>query len=174
MQLDRRQTRHLFLAGTVAFPISFPSLGTISFEEGSLQLWRDIDPRGQLFVVVQEGYQRKQGVVRAALVEDVAAIFFAGERENKDDPYSRFRFSNSDRADSLENGEWFLDKDISVGTIEDRLKVPKDQLRIMTRASIAKGIIFVPEDRPLLTQGISTAGDASYGDQYPVPKCDPC
>jgi hypothetical protein len=161
----------VFLAGTVAFPISFPSIGTISFEEGSWQLWRDEKPVGQLFVVVQEGYHHKQGVLRAARAEDVAAVFFAGERENPDDRYSRFRFSDDSRADNLENGEWFLHGEILPDTITGRLNVPKDQLRIMERASIAKGIIFVHEDRPLLTQVISTAGEASYGPQQRCSEC---
>jgi hypothetical protein len=37
MDLDLRQTRRLYLAGTVAFPTPFPSSGIISFEAGHLK-----------------------------------------------------------------------------------------------------------------------------------------
>jgi hypothetical protein len=171
MELDSRQTSHLFAAGTVAFPISFPSIGTISLEPGKLELSRGGDRPDQQFVVVQEGWHGKQGVLRAMRVQDVPAIFFAGERENRDDPKSRFLFSTASRVENFENGEWFVNGEITTDKIVDRLNgLIKD--RFITRASNARGIVFVPEDRPVLTQVISTAGDASYGPYQP--RCAEC
>ena len=54
MKLDYRQTRRLYLAGTVAFPSPYPSCGIISFESGNSQ-YAAIEPaKGKVWVIVQQ------------------------------------------------------------------------------------------------------------------------
>ena len=80
MDLDCRQTRRLYLAGTVAFPTPFPSNGIISFESGNLKYAAGEPAKVKVWVVVQEYSHRDRTIIRAILQEDVAAIFIPGTR----------------------------------------------------------------------------------------------
>ena len=152
MDLDSRQTRRLYLAGTVAFPTPFPTAGSISIEDGSL-FYSGV-PQGTAFVVVQEESGRTRAAIRLVREDDVAAIFFPGvwvETEGK----SVFRFAK--QADDLEQGEWFLNPEINADQISERFSI-----NVRSRDSGARGIAFVPEHLPLMTinERAETAGSA--------------
>ena len=92
MDLDYRQTRRLYLAGTVAFPTPYPSSGIISFESGNLKYAAGEPAKVKAWVVVQEYSHRDRTIIRAILQEDVAAIFIPGNRKSN----GKFRISRKD------------------------------------------------------------------------------
>jgi hypothetical protein len=131
------------LAGTVAFPKPFPSAGAFSVEDGPLS--HTTGARSTKFVVLQEKSRLEEETARSVLKEDVAAIFFPGVWEDTDQGHV-FRFAEQDRVHDLEKGEWFLNPEIDAETISRQLNID-----IRRRDSRARGIIFVPESRPVLT-----------------------
>jgi hypothetical protein len=158
MDLDARQARNFFLAGTVAFPTPFPSTGTISFPLGSVTY----DTRGgeieKRFVLIQE-YRRRRTIVRLMLQTDVSAIFVPGVWRG-----GRFRGSSKPRVDNFDRGEWFLDTDVEIDVIRKRLDLGDRDLE--TRNSNLRGIVFIPEDRRILRilEVAHTAGeDVDFG-----------
>jgi len=162
MRFTRSQTRRLFLAGTVAFPMPFPGIGTVSIEKALLRLSSRRKRRGRSFVVVQEKQRRDQSVIRIIRMRDVSAIFFPGEYSRKGDPTSKFSFSDCDRVDDFDQGQWFLNGHINVETIRAGLNITVEEFT--RRNSKARGVVFVPENRPVLsiTEVTQTAGATSY------------
>ena len=67
MDLDYRQTRRLYLAGTVAFSTPYPSSGIISFEAGNLKYAAGEPAKAKAWVVVQEYSHRDRTIIRAIL-----------------------------------------------------------------------------------------------------------
>ena len=88
MDLDIRQTRRLYLAGAVPFPVRYPTVGAISIEQGKLHGHVE----KTLFVVVREETERDQATTRVILAEYVAAIFYYKGKGR--------------RVDNFEDGEW--------------------------------------------------------------------
>jgi hypothetical protein len=154
MDLDSKQTRRLYLAGTVAFPTPFPTAGGISVEMGSTSPCPGRSPDLAEFVVIQEKSDHHNSVYRVVRKEDVAAIFFPGDWKNSDRGRV-FRFTKRYGVRDFERGEWFLASDIDADTISKRF-----ELDIRSRDSGAKGIVFVPRDRAVLTYKVlsQTAG----------------
>lgn len=163
MELDFRQTRSLHLAGTVAFPTPFPTAGQLWFEDGKLTY--PTATRPTTFVIVHESSSLEYTTTRAALKTDVAAIFFPGYWEDTDKGRV-FHFSESNCVHDLEKGEWFLDPDVEVETISRKL-----QIDVTSRDSGARGIMFVPEMKPVYSrdESVLTAGGA----QMTRSGCDP-
>ena len=167
MDLDIRQTRRLYLAGTVPFPMPFPSTGTISIEDGSLLIRSPVTQSARTtFVVVQDRPGGEHSTLRVIRAEDVAAIFFPGAWDNGSDQSRAFRFERGGRVEDLEQGEWFLNPEIDAKTISARLNTD-----IARRDSDARGVVFVPENRPVLSisEVTQTAGStcdmpAAYSD----------
>ncbi len=156
IDLDIRQTRRLHLAGSVAFPTPFPSVGGISIEKGSLRRSAGGNSQDEAFVIVREESGLEQATSRVFLQEDVAGIFFPGVWVETDKE-RKFRFAEQDFAYDLEKGEWFLKPHIDAHEINMKLKTD-----ITDPESGARGIAFVPEDEPVLTitESTQTAGTA--------------
>jgi hypothetical protein len=130
MDLDYRQTRRLYLAGTVPFPMLFPTVGTITIEDGNLSYSNNGQIITKLLVIVREKPGPEHATTRVILAKHVAAIFFpAGE---------------GNRVDDFEDGEWVLGPNIRADA--DR-----------------RGIVFVPEYRPVLTNNEITQTAGSVG-----------
>jgi hypothetical protein len=167
--LDSRQTRRLFLAGTVAFPMPFPSIGTISIEDGDLLYSPGGQSQPTTFVVVREIPGSERATLRVMQAEDVAAIFFAGGWETSPDGSRVFRFERGGRVEDFEQGEWFLNPEIDAKTIFDRLKIDVKQ-----SDSDARGVVFVPEQRPVLTisEVTQTAGSTGELPYYRDCECE--
>ena len=146
MDLDYRQTRRLYLAGTVAFPIPYPSSGIISFESGNLKYAANEPAKVKVWVVVQEYSHRDRTIIRAILQEDVAAIFIPGTWKSK----GEFRISRKTVVDDLEAGEWFVDSDVNSAAISARLELSKGN-EITSRDSKLRGIVFVAKDARVLS-----------------------
>jgi hypothetical protein len=146
MNLNCRQTRRLYLAGTIAFPIPYPSSGIISFESGNLQYAANEPAKAKVWVVVQEYSHRDRTIIRAILQEDVAAIFIPGTWKSK----SEFRISRKTVVDDLEKGEWFVDSDVNSAAISARLELSKGD-EITNRDSKLRGIVFVAKDTRVLS-----------------------
>jgi hypothetical protein len=166
MDLDVKQTRRFYLAGTVAFPTPFPTVGGISIEDGSFQLPDDAkkgrngeknDKRTNgeemetvPFVVVQENTGLQQATIRVVRESDVRAIFFPGVWVDTDKGRI-FRFSEREYVHELEEGEWFLGPQINADEITRRLKLRERGKDITCRDSGVRGIVFVPEHRRVVT-----------------------
>jgi hypothetical protein len=155
MKLDARQSRSLFLAGTVALPRPYPTLGTISFEGGEL----NFAPGGQAEkrdLLTLHEYQHGRTIVRVMIQEDVSAIFIPGERDGR----GAFQISSRPYADNLEQGEWFIDTDVNEATVRARLNLPQ-QVSISSPDSILRGIVYIAEHRTILkiTEVAETASE---------------
>jgi hypothetical protein len=157
MDLDARQTRRLFLAGTVAFPTPFPSTGTISFEMGSLKYSRGAEPVATAFVIVQELSRGQRFMSRAIQLEDVSAIFIPGAK----DLAGKFQISSEKCVEDFERGEWLLKPDFKEEVIRRRLDLAKGD-DITTRDSVLRGVVFVAEAEPVLSvaEVTTTAAEA--------------
>src|SRR6476646_7953542 len=105
MDLNSRQTRRLFLAGTVALPMPFPATGVISIEDGTLLFSAGGQTKPTTFVVVQENSGREPATLRVVLAQDVAAIFFPGAWGIASDQSRVFRFEGGGRVEDFEQGE---------------------------------------------------------------------
>jgi hypothetical protein len=145
MDLDYRQTRRLYLAGTVAFPSHYSSSGIISFESGHLKYAAGEPAKVKALVVVQEYSPRDRTIIRAMLQKDVAAIFIPGTRKSN----GKFRISRAATVDDLEAGEWFVDADVDSAAISARLELSNGD-EITSRDSKLRGIVFVAEHAPVL------------------------
>jgi hypothetical protein len=166
MDLDARQTRSFYLAGTVALPKPFPTLGTISFKSGQLTAAPGERPQDKNLVLVND-FQGNRTIVRLMLQEDVAAIFVPGERDG------RGAFQPSAHVESIDKGEWFVGSDVNAATIRARLNIAQ-QIDVASRNSVIKGIVFVGKDRRIfkVTEDSQAAGDDEDPDEfYP---CCPC
>src|SRR5262245_19104295 len=141
LDLEYKQMRRLYLAGTIAFPTPFPSSGIISFESGSLKYTAGAPAKAKVWVVVQEYLHCDLTTIRAILQDDVAAIFIPGTWKAN----GKFRISLEAVVDDLERGEWFVDSEVNSATITARLKLPKGD-EITSRDSKLRGIVFVPQD----------------------------
>lgn len=148
MELNTQQTRRLFLAGTVAFPTPYPTVGGVSIELGTLTYSKDAAEE-KTFVVVEEQPERTRFATRLILKRDVAAIFFPRARDADCGSDEVFKFSKKYRVDDFERGEWFLTPEICVEAIRTRLKLR--DLDIDVRGGAARGVVFVYEDRPVRT-----------------------
>jgi hypothetical protein len=144
LDLDYRQTRRLYLTGTVAFPTPFPSSGIISFESGNLKYAASEPAKVKDWVVVQECSHHDRTIIRAILQEDVTAIFIPGTRKSN----GKFRISREAMVDDLEKGEWFVDSDVNSEVIRARLEQSKGE--ITSRDSKLRGIVFVAQDAHVL------------------------
>ena len=122
MQLDSRQSRRLFLTGTVSFPVPFPSAGAISFEARDLRYSEGKNTNAKDLVVVQESCHNALTMARAVLQKHVAAIFVPGIRG----PNNRFQISQQSKLDDLEKGEWFVDSDVSVAEVTETAEATVD------------------------------------------------
>jgi hypothetical protein len=161
MDLDLRQTRHLFLAGTVAMPTPFPKTGVIALDVLSLTYpERDAVKEGGLMIV---DYSDKDVVLRAMRRSHVSALFVNGEWDGEK---RRFQVSDKPCVDNFEHGEWFLRGDINEETIYKRLKLDPENDDISTRNSMLRGIAFISEGRPLLqvTECALAAGECHDSD----------
>ncbi len=167
MDLDARQTRNLFIAGTVAFPTPYSTTGVISLDVGQLT-YSPGEPAKTNDLVISQELRSNRTVVRLMLQQHVSAIFVPGVRDSA----GKFQISDAPRVDSLERGEWFVDTDVNQATVRARLKLkPKDD--ISTRNSILRGIVYIAQDRPLLriNEVALTAGDEYT---FVVHGCTPC
>ena len=132
MDLDFRQMRRLSLAGTVAFPMPFPTIGTISIEEGKLANSPHGKVETKLLVLVREELAPERARTHIILAEWVAAIFyFTG---------------NGNQVDDFENGEWVLGCPVDADKKSDKAKTG-----VTHRDTGRRGIAFVQEHRPVLT-----------------------
>jgi hypothetical protein len=168
MDLDARQTRSFFLAGTVALPSPYPTLGTISFTAGQMTYSPGERPQDKDLVILYE-YQQNRTIVRLMLQEDISAIFVAGERDAR----GVLQLSARDYSENIEQGEWFVDTDVNAATVRARLNL-QQQIDISSRNSVLRGIVFIAEDRPIfhVTEFSQTAGaDVESEGFYP---CCPC
>ena len=171
MDLNHQQTRQIFLVGKVAFPTPFPSIGTLSFESGVLSYAKGEPRRPTKFVVVQQASCGDKTVLRAILQRRVAAIFIPGWWSR-----GKFRISRKKCVEDWENGEWFLDKDVSAQKVLRRLKLSKD-VDITSRVSILRGIVFVGENQPVvnitetITLARSTSASARSTKEVDFPTC---
>lgn len=145
MDFDARQTRRFVLAGTVAFPKPYPSIGTISFEKGRFKYSPDHDPKHEDLVVVQERSRGSRLLIRIFLRRHLATIFVPGEKSGED----RFRISCKKWVNDSRNGEWFLESDINPDEVRKRLDL--GDADITSRESVLRGIVYVAESRPVLT-----------------------
>jgi hypothetical protein len=144
VDLNHRQTRGIFLVGKVAFPTPFPSIGTLSFESGMLSYAKGEPRRPTKFVIVQQPSSGDKSVLRAILQRRVAAMFVPGRWSG-----GKFRISRKKCIEDWDNGEWFLDKDVSAQKVMRRLKLSKSD-DITSRDSILRGIVFVGENQPVV------------------------
>ena len=145
VDFDARQTRRFVLAGTVAFPKPYPSIGTISFEKGSFRFSPDHDPKHEDLIVVQERSRGGRLLIRIFLRCHVAAIFVPGGRSCE----GRFRISCKKWASDPRKGEWFLESDVNLDAVRKRLDL--GDADIETRESVLRGIAYAAEHRPVLT-----------------------
>ncbi len=159
MDLDNRQTRRLFLAGTVAFPTPFPSVGTISFQSGNLSYSPGVQSNSKDVVVVQDQSDRDWTRIHSILREHVAAVFIPGTREHD----GRFQIARDKSVDDDEKGEWFIDSDVSAEAIRARLRLT-DEVDITSPDSILRGIVFVVEFRPVVSNAEMIATAAATRD----------
>lgn len=174
MDLDFERTRRMFLAGTVAFPTPYPSVGTISFAAGNFEYSRREEPKTKgneaaktkgngaptprnLIVVSDYPYSHCDPMLtRAVLQEDVAAIFIPGTWELEDE----FRIARCAMADDLEAGEWFVDADVNAKSVRTRLRPKRD--KSATEDLPLSGIVFVAEGaRVLNTAEIAATAQVS-------------
>jgi hypothetical protein len=147
MDLDIRQTRQLFLAGASAFPTPFPGAGTIWFERGTLTYAQGERPRQTDLILLEESSHQRRSRIRVMLQKDVSALFIPGKRRS---PKDRLRISCNGQVHDLEEGEWFLDADVNAKTLRKRLRLP-EKTDIKSRRSVLRGIVFVGNDRPVIT-----------------------
>lgn len=161
MSLDPRQTRRLQLADAIAFPTPFPTVGDIWCESGELLHERDGFKEGSLLVYIQEPRETNADTTRVVLARDVAAIFVADEKAT--------------RVDDFENGAWY------VRPVEKRDKGFERMRKFLgSRETPKRGIVFVPENRPVVThhEVTQTAGAASHFAWSPFcepdTRCEPC
>jgi hypothetical protein len=168
MDLGARQSRGLYLPGTVPFPTPYPSTGPISFEVGHLSYSAVEPPRDKELVVSQE-HRGNQTIVRVMLQEQVSAVFMPGVR-NVD---GVFQPSGNAQVDNFDEGEWFLGSDVNAEVVRKRLKFGAHD-DISSRGSKLRGIVFIATERPILriTETSQTAGS-----EHPATflrGCTPC
>jgi len=170
MDLDNRQTRRLFLAGTVAFPTLYPSVGTISFESGSLTSSPGKKSDSKPVLVVQDRSDRNCTRTHAILLEHISALFIPGACDGN----GQFQIAQDGSVEDDERGEWFFEADISAEAIRDRLRLPED-FDITSRESKLRGIAFVKESRPVVSTAemIATAARTHDLDFIRI-SCLPC
>ena len=164
MKLDFRQTRRLYLAGTVAFPMPFPSVGEIWIDDGTVS--HGSSTHEETFVNLHEKPRLESDTVRVVLKQHVAAIFFPGLWEGEPNRKKKV-FHFAECVHDLEQGEWFLTSDIGIDTISEKLGID-----IRKRESAHRGIIFVPANRPVLTN--QEYGETAGTIASMVRGCDPC
>ena len=177
LDLDVRRTRSMLLAGTAAFPMPFPSAGSISIEDGSFSFPPEVaklpvekgkgkgggekkkEKEDVTFVVVEEKPAIDGGTLRVIRQSDVTAIFFPGVWV--DDKI--FRFAEPDGVRDLDEGVWFHGSEVSADRIAARLKLDNQGMDIHCRRSGVRGIVFVGDERPVLTihERVETANDTS-------------
>ena len=145
MELDYRQTRRLYLAGTTPFPMPFPTVGAISLEDGKLTYSRQGPIETRLLVIVREEPGSEHATTRIILAKHVSAIFFYAGQGN--------------RVDDFENGEWVLGPYIS-----DEKAIAKVTANFKNQRA-KSGIVFVPEHRPVLTINELTKTAGAIGSQ---------
>jgi hypothetical protein len=167
MDLDARQTRRLFLAGTVAFPTPFPSTGVIAFVSGQLR-YDEAQPRKPTpMVVIHERAQRHRSLRRMVLQKYVAALFIPGSRRSD----GTFCISRKKWVNNFERGEWFLHTDVNPEEVRRRLapdkEKPKDDKDQKENVTL-RGIVFVAEHRPVMsmTEETTTAGETAECAEY--------
>jgi hypothetical protein len=144
----------------VPFPTPYPTAGGISIEEGSFHFSNE--KHNATFVVIQENTTVEESTIRVVPNSNVAAIFFPGvwvETEGR----RVFQFAKREGVHDLDEGEWFLGPHIDAAKIMTRLKLTESNIDITRRDSGVRGIVFVPENLPVLTinQYAETAGDAA-------------
>ena len=167
MDLDARQSRGLFLAGTVPFPTPFPSMGTIALDVGQFTYSQGQPPHAKDLVLVLE-FDGNRTVARIMLQDDVSAFFIPGFR----DANGAFQISHAAQVGDLDEGEWFLNGDINAATVRQCLGLGQ-QDDISTRSSILRGIVFIAEDSPILrtTEIFCMAGEDEEL-QFPCCTCE--
>lgn len=161
MKLDIRQTRALYLAGTVRFPLCYSDSGEVWLDNCVLQFRGDSEKSN--FVFLHEKSSLEYSVTRLVRLSNVSAIFFPGcweERQGK----RVFRFS--DEVHDLERGEWFYGPDVNAEKIQEVLMTD-----IHNREAGAKGVVFVPESRAVFSQDEWT--ETAIHVNYVRGGCDP-
>lgn len=161
MNLDSRQTRRLFLAGTVALPTPFPTVGTIYFDKGSLTYSSTNRSDDKDLVVIEHCIDRKNTVTCTVLREHVAALFVPGTRSDDG------KFQNEAKnIDNDEDGEWFLDSDISEKVIRSRLALAANA-DLASRESKLRGIVFVQGKQPVICSAELITTAEEIRDSFP-------
>jgi hypothetical protein len=156
MDLDYRQMRRLYLAGTVAFPMPFPTVGSISIEEGKLARSPQGSMENKLLVLVREELTPEHARTHIILAEWVSAIFYFTAKDN--------------RVDDFENGKWELGPPANA----DKVSGGKAKASGTRRETGRRGIVFVQEHRPVLTldEVAQTAGSVGARPVGYVQGCD--
>ena len=158
LHLDVRQTRRLYLAGTVSFPTTFPSSGYVAIVRPFVQP-DDAGEGTRIFVQLREtcglgsgGHPRhSQGACGGDLFSRVARAMRSGAVAPEQVGICDF-----------EEGVWFLKPHIDAQRISDRLRAD-----ITTLESGVQGIVFVPEHRPVLTITECTQTARAAGSRRP-------
>lgn len=145
MDFDHSQTRRLLTAGSVTFPIQFPTMGIVSIEYGDFEVSPGRDPVRKLHVVVTEPPTLESTTTRIILARDVAAIFYETDDEES--------------GDTFEQGHWVLGPDYDVDRISER--IGQD---VATQGSRLRGIAFVYRHAQVLTlSNVSKAASHYHG-----------
>jgi hypothetical protein len=163
MELNVRQTRGMYLAGTVPLPRAFPTAAPITIEAGCLCHACD-ERQDEVFVSILEEAELRFSVTRVILLENVAAIFFPGVW-TKDGAKNVFNFAEPNEVDDMDKGEWFLKSNIDAKKISQKLKVD-----VSRRDSGARGIVFIPRNAPVVSIEESVRPASSFSDD--VETCD--
>lgn len=156
MDLNHRQTRRLYLAETTPFPLLFPSVGTISIEMGSLAHSPIGQSDAESQVIIREEPGPDDATTRIVLVEHVTAIFLSAAEGNQ--------------VENFEDGVWLLGPNVKHEKLAEQLEAER-----VRRGSDPRGIVFIPEYRPVLTIHESTqkAGAVCDSDKCSHFYCDP-
>ncbi len=158
------------MTGVVSFPMPFPSVGAVSFEWAEVRLSPGGKVKEQFFVVVNEKPTHNCDVARVIRMDDISAIFFPGRYEEKGDSGPQFVFSDDDRVEDFDQGEWFFEGDITGQRIAEWLHIEPGKL---IEKCDAKGIIFLRENRPVVTRSeVTEAAGATF--YHPKSGCDCC
>jgi hypothetical protein len=129
MDLGISQTRRLYLAGAVAFPTPFPSVGTITVKPGEVSFAPQVKGPNTLLVTVESEPGFGDATTHVMLAAHVTAIFVYKGKGNK--------------VEDFEDGEWI---------VGDAIKADKpERARAETPRPSRRGIVFIPEHRPVLT-----------------------
>jgi len=131
MELDLDQLRRFYSTGAIALPLPFPTVGDISILDAELDQSYGQE-KTKAVVIVRERARFEGTTTRVILRKHVAAIF----------EY----YGKGDRVDDFKNGKWRL------APIKGRGEAPEGEKGELAPGALQfRGIVFVPEYRPVLT-----------------------